>query len=135
MSEYDFSEDEEEMARPRVSKETHLMIKEFSAQAGKGVTESYDDIIQAVLDNENVLTYLLEEVCDEPNEITGMYVERLEGLAFLIEDLDRFPTMYEINRADETLGYPTYLNIFGSLQKIVDTLEEHYPEAYDALEP
>jgi hypothetical protein len=111
------------------------MVKEFSAQSGKQVTESYDDIIQSVLDNENVLTYLLEEVCNEPNEITNMHVERLEGLALLIQDLDRFPTMYEINRADETLGYPTYLNLFGSLQKIVDTLEEHYPKAHDALEP
>lgn len=135
MSEYDFSDDEDEMARPRVSKETHVMVKEFSAQSGKQVTESYDDIIQTVLDNENVLTYLLEEVCDEPNEVTDIHVERLESLALLIQDLDRFPTMYEINRADETLGYPTYLNLFGSLQKIVDTLEEHYPKAYDALEP
>jgi hypothetical protein len=135
MSDYDFSDDEDKMARPRVSKETHVMVKEFSAQSGKQVTESYDDIIQSVLDNENVLTYLLEEVCNEPNEITNMHVERLEGLALLIQDLDRFPTMYEINRADETLGYPTYLNLFGSLQKIVDTLEEHYPKAHDALEP
>ena len=130
INEFNDSGDSPETARPRVSIETHLLIKEFSKQSGKGVRESYDEILQAVLKNEELLHDVLAEENEPPVDLTDTHREALNELAQLIKEYGRMPSMEEMNGEDISHGYPVYIRLFGSIEHIKHLLSKHDHEAY-----
>lgn len=122
-----------ETARPRVSSDTHVMIKQFSKRSGKGVRESYDEIIQTVLGNDKLIHDVLASNSLTPEEFTEKHSEALEGYVSLIKEKERMPTRDEVNESEECFGFPVYIMLFGSYDGILDAIDEKYNDVSSLL--
>lgn len=133
---YDFSQDsEDDYARPRVSVSTHKLMKDkYCIHMSKGVQDGYDTLIQTVLQNKDLLVEVVERNSIEPETLSDVHHKRLNELCELIDELNRFPTIDELNESSDTASFLMYIKIFGSLNRLLEAIDENYPELLDDID-
>lgn len=123
---------DDEEVRPRVSKPTHVKVRDFTSRAGLNIREAYDYLIGASLSDQDVLEEILTLDKEYTDQLSSMQKELLEDVARKWKQVGHFPTRDEINKDPEMNGFPIYVIHLGKTDRIKQLIEEHFAEEIEA---
>lgn len=115
-----------EDVRPYVDEATHELVRRFSMTSGMDIGVAYNVLIQTVLKNDELIIQVLEELANNGDIDRGE--DLLDDMADKVNELNRFPSIDEVNSDDRMYGFPVYVLEYGSVSQIKSELVQKYDD-------